>query len=402
MAVEQVELESPITDIDCRRDLDPPYAAAWILVRRGGKPLGSLELELTEGRVPAAVIEEAVRTQISGMGRRQSRPDPDQLPSATVVVPTTMSRREQLGLCVEHLRRLDYPNFEIIVVDNRPLTEPAVELPGVRVIREPRPGISAARNAGLAVATGEILACTDDDVEVDKGWLLALGERFVSEPAVSAVTGLVVPRELETPAQIWFEESGLGLDRQYSPLSFERHGRFEVKRIAADDASERVHSLYKTGEFGLGSNMAFRTAVLEAAGGFDVALGAGTPTHGGEDLAILVELIASGHKLAYEPAAIAFHTHRRTTEELRRQVSGYGVGFTAMLTAISLRNPWHLVGLIRVIPAWLRSLRDPKAPKHVNRSDSYPSDLGRMEIRGMVIGPYSYMRSRRKQRRQQS
>jgi hypothetical protein len=96
----------------------------------------------------------------------------------------------------------------------------------------------------------------------------------VRQPDVAAVSGLVVPRELETSAQVLFEQSGSGLDRAFVPLTFERIGRFRVLRRAPGDGSEQVRSLYATGEFGIGSNMAFRVAVLRAVGGFDEALGA--------------------------------------------------------------------------------------------------------------------------------
>ena len=212
-------------------------------------------------------------------------------------------------------------------------------------------------------------------------------------------TPMVVPAELETPAQIFFEQSGSGLDRGYAALTFARSGRFQVTRRDEDEGTERVQSLYEMGELGLGSNMAFRVAVLRAAGGFDEALGTGTPTRGGEDLAILVELLGDGHRLAYEPAAIVHHTHRATIADLERQIHGYGVGFTAMLTAIALRNPRHLVGLASVIPAWLRSLRDPASAKRANRTPDFPTELGGIELRGMLAGPAAYLRARRMQRR---
>ena len=140
--------------------------------------------------------------------------------------------------------------------------------------------------------------------------------------------------------------------------------------------------------------MAFRTAVLAATGGFDEALGVGTATCGGEDLAMLIELLTAGHRLAYEPAAIIQHAHRATFPELERQIYGYGLGFTAMLTAVTLRNPRHVIGLASVLPGWLRSLRDPASAKQVNRADDYPPALARAELRGMLAGPVAYLRAR--------
>lgn len=400
--VAQVELDRPLAGIDCRRDQGGSYRTAWILVRRGGRPLGNLELESVDGQIPVDVLRQALEARFPQTdpvpGARPPVADED-LPTITVIVPTAMSRIEELKASIEHLQMLDYPNFEIIVVDNRRASAPATDTFDVRVVRETRPGISAARNAGLAVAKGEIVAFTDDDVEVDPGWLRALGSRFVSDPDLSAVNGLVVPYELETPAQIWFEESGAGLDRQYHPLVFELQGSFRIRRTETDTGQQRTHSLYAMGELGMGSNMAFRTAILREAGEFDLTLGAGTATRGGEDLAILVELLTSGHQLAYEPSAIVLHKHRRTLEALTNQIYGYGTGLTAMLTAITLRNPRHLVGLASVVPAWLRSLRDPKSAKRVNRSDDYPAGFGRLEMKGMAMGPVTYLQSRRYQRR---
>ncbi len=397
--VAMIDLDHPLSDLDCTRTTAPPYAGVWILACRKGRPLGSVELLLHGTVIAAAELERELRSRLGDAWAHEPPADPPPLVRASVVVPTAVSRPDQLRRCVQRLMELDHPDFEVIVVDNRPAGATPVEIAGVRVLREPRPGISAARNRGLAVAVGEIVAFTDDDVQVDRRWLRSLGERFARDPELAAVTGLVLPAELETPAQIWFEQSGSGLDRSYSALTFERAGPFRMRRRGMEDGSDLVQSLYAMGELGLGSNMAFRTSVLRAAGGFDQALGTGTPTHGGEDLAVFVELLTAGHRLAYEPGAIVHHTHRATLPELERQLYGYGVGFTAMLTAIALRDPRHFAGLVAVLPAWVRSLRDPASPKRSQRTDAYPSTLGKLELRGMLAGPLAYLRARRMQRR---
>jgi GT2 family glycosyltransferase len=401
-----IDVAGPIADLDYGRSGQAPYTAAWILVTDAGQPLGSVEIPLQAGtRLPAEVLERELREQLgpaAGAVRRLAGGPARPLARASVVVPTNMARPDELRRCVKALGELDHPDYEVIVVDNRPLDAPVAEIEGARVVREPRPGISAARNRGVAVATGEIVAFTDDDVVVHPHWLTALGERFAAQPEAGAVTGLVVPLELETPAQVRFEQSGSGLDRGFAPLTFTRAGRFTVRRTDEQAGSVRTQSLYLTGEFGLGSNMAFRTAVLAAKGGFDEALGVGTPTCGGEDLAMLVELLMAGFALAYEPAAIIQHSHRATFPELEKQLHGYGIGFTAMLTALALRNPWHAVGAASVVPAWLRSLRDPQAAKQVNRAEDYPPELARAEFRGMLAGPAAYLRTRVAQRGQVS
>ena len=400
-----IDVAGPPADLDCARQEPPRYTAAWILACRAGHPLGVAEIPLQGTRVPAGELERELHGQLGAdFGRPPAGTGPGAAPRslarASVVVPTNVARPGQLRRCLKSLAELDHPDYEVIVVDNRPDGAPpaGIEGEGARVVREPVPGISAARNRGVSVATGEIIAFTDDDVVVHPHWLSALGERFASQPAVSGVGGLVVPLELETPAQILFEQSGSGLDRGFAPLTFRRAGRFSVLRRDELTGAEQVRSLYLTGEFGLGSNMAFRASALAAMGGFDEALGVGTATRGGEDLALQVELLTAGHQLAYEPAAIVQHAHRATLPELERQLYGYGLGFTAMLTAVTLRDPRQLAGLALVLPAWLRSLRDPAAAKRVNRPAGYPPELARAELRGMVAGPFRYMKARHMRR----
>lgn len=399
MLVAVIDVDAPLGDLDCARPEAPPYGAAWILACRQGRPLGPAEIPVLGDAISAEVLERELRRQLGPAWDRQPYVGETTPVSASVIVTTNFARPAQLRRCLESLAALDYPDYEVIVVDNRAPGPSPVELEGARVVREPRPGISAARNRGLREASGEIVAFTDDDVEVDTRWLQALCRRFGQEPEVAGVTGLVVPRELETPAQVWFEQSGNGLDRSFAPLTFEHAARFRVLRRELEGGGQRVGSLYAAGEFGLGSNMAFRTEMLRSAGGFDEALGVGTPAHGGEDLAMLIELLTGGHRLAYEPTAITHHSHRETLPELERQLYGYGVAFTAMLTAIALRNPRHLIGLARVVPAWLRSLRDPASAKRTNRTASYPARLARAELRGMLGGPLAYFRARRMHRR---
>ena len=389
-----VDVAEPLVDLDCTRSKEPPFTAAWILACNAGHPLGIVVIPLRGTLITAGQLEQELRRRFGTVPALAPRKDRAPLARVSVVVPCNFARPEGLQRCVERLAQLDYPDYEVIVVDNRPGDVPPVEIPGARVVREPHPGISAARNRGIAAATGEIIAFTDDDVVVDRGWLRALGERFALEPDVAAVTGLAIPLELETPAQILFEQSGNGLDRSFVPLTFERAGRSRILRRASTASTGQIRSLYETGEFGIGSNMAYRTAVLRGTKGFDKALGVGTPTCGGEDLAMLLELLTAGRKIAYEPNAIIQHRHRATYPELQRQLHGYGVGFTAMLTAIALRDPRHVLGLTSVLPRWLQSLRDPASAKQVHRTEDYPPSLARAELWGMLAGPFVYLHSR--------
>jgi hypothetical protein len=131
-------------------------------------------------------------------------------PPAISVVIATRNRPEDLARCLDSVTRVVYPRFEVIVVDNDPDTDATERLirdrfaGRVRYTREPVRGTSRARNRGLALASGEIVAFADDDVVVDRDWLAAIAEAFASGERVGCVTGLIAPAELDTPAQVMF------------------------------------------------------------------------------------------------------------------------------------------------------------------------------------------------------
>lgn len=85
----------------------------------------------------------------------------------------------------------------------------------MRYVCEPLPGLDNARNRAALTAHGEIVAYTDDDVVVDVNWVRGLAEVFVLDVDVTAVTGLVLPLELETESQALFEEYG-GFSRGFN------------------------------------------------------------------------------------------------------------------------------------------------------------------------------------------
>ncbi len=99
--------------------------------------------------------------------------------------------------------------YEIIVVDNAPDNDStanvANQYPFVKYVREPRAGLDIARNTGAIEAKGEIVAYTDDDVELHPRWVFEIGQSF-SNPLVQAMTGLVIAAELETESQQVFEK----------------------------------------------------------------------------------------------------------------------------------------------------------------------------------------------------
>lgn len=379
----------------------------WLVVLRDGVPHGAVETTRERALADARAVP-------VGAAPLPAVAD-EALPRATVVVSTIFTRLSELERCLAHLEKLDYPLVDLVLVDNRravPDDDPAPALlrahPQVRLVRAPRPGISAARNAGVAAARGELVAFTDDDVQVDPRWLRALAARLVAQPRLDAVTGLVLPAELETAAQLSFERyyGGFASTRTFDRLTLSRvhahlPGRATVL-VSAQDGTRRRVPLYGVGAFGAGANMAFRRSALERIGGFDPALGIGTPSTGGEDLAALMSLLWDGGQVGYEPAAFVHHRHRPDEEGLQAQMRGYGLGYTAALTALVAHDPRHLAGIaVHGVPALAAMvgrtagrLRPHPADDATPRSVQ-PRSLVTLELSGGPLGPVAYVRSRR-------
>jgi len=392
--VVEVDLDLPLPSISQARLGDRPYASAHVFARRGRQPLGEVEIELGAEPFGGPELRSLLCAQLRELPPVDPQPTIAPLPRATVVVATNVARPRELTRCVESLLALDYPDVEVLIVDNRRLTARAADplrhleaLDGVEVLTEDRPGASAARNAGMRAASGEIVAFTDDDAIVDPQWLRELATAMVVHEA-DCVTGLVVPAELETPAQIWFEEYG-GFGKGYRTVIH------EITRVP------RRSPLfpYAAGMFGSGNNVAFTKAALAAVGGFNERLGPGTPTKSGEDLALFIAVLSEGGRLVYEPSAIVHHSHRRTYDELRTQVHDYGMGLTAMLTSLVASDPRHLVAITRRLPHGLRLLLSPSSEKNAQHRSGYPRELALMEVRGMLKGPRAYLTARRVARR---
>src|SRR2546430_8349845 len=131
-------------------------------------------------------------------------------PPITVVV-CTRERPEALARCLDSLLAQEYPRFRVLVVDNAPVsdaTRQVVEKAAwdgpVEYLVEPRPGLAHARNRAVAAAGGEILAWLDDDEVADRYWLSEVARALADHPGADVVSGVIVPAELETPAQLWF------------------------------------------------------------------------------------------------------------------------------------------------------------------------------------------------------
>lgn len=366
-----------------------PYRRARILVRVGGEPRGFAMLDLdSAGRIGAEDLRRAVDREVA---QRDIACDSTALadvatPRATVVI-CTRDRPESLRTALGSLLTCDYPQLEVVVVDNAPRTDATrrviAELadPRVRCVVEPRPGLSRARNRGVAEATGDIVAFTDDDVVVDSLWLRALVRGLGRRETVGCVTGFVTAAELDTPAQQYFERK-VGWSDDFVPRLYDLdENRVDVPLYP-----------YVAGTFGAGANFAVVSEALATVGGFDEALGAGSPAKGGEDIDYFLRLVLAGYAIAYEPAAIVWHTHRRDFSALREQLDGYGSGLSAFLFK-------HLLDARTagdILRRGLPGLKRMRALRQRGRADGRDHmHLWRTELSGFATGPMRYLRGRR-------
>lgn len=393
VALVDVELSEPITGVD----VGARYSRALLLVRDAGRPVGRIEVALTAGRLSAEACARAIHDATPASGWPPAPPVPQRLPPATVVV-CTRDRGDSALATVASFEALDYDaEIDIIVVDNAPTDDVLRDalsardhVPGrpVRRVVEPVPGLSQARNRALAVASGEIIAFTDDDAIVEPQWLRSIAAAMSAADDVAGVSGLTIPAEMETPAQEWCERLG-GLNK----------GRgFARETYRADDLGGR-HPLYPFPTLGAGVNMAFRRDVLAELGGFSHALGVGNGTGGGEDTAIFALLLIRGFSIVYEPAAVVRHAHRRSLDDLIRQMHGYGVGVTSYLAWCLHRHPRESLGLVRMVRPALRYMLTRGGSHETADAHPVPGFLTAELRRGLPEGPMAYVRAERADRR---
>ncbi|MFI5839330.1 glycosyltransferase [Catenuloplanes sp. NPDC051500] len=413
--VRDIELNSPIpripaVDVDGRR-----VGHAWLLIRVFSEPVGTLLLAVPDGGLsPEAVADaidatlgEVVRRRLATAGIDGSGPLPlgglsprvvppylservsvlADAPELTVVV-CTRERPDLLARCLDGLLAQEYPRFRILVVDSEPSSSEtedvvrdaarAAESTGritVAYVREPHGGLSHARNRAVEAAPGAILAWIDDDAVPDAYWLAEIARSLMIHPDADVITGVVVPSALDTEAQLWAERlSG----RTFVPVRF-------------GPATEHVrHPLEGVPPLGAGTNMVFRPGVLERIGGWDVALGAGTPAGRSEDMLAFLQVRLHGGTVAYEPSVVVRGELRRDLAGVRERMIGFGRGIGAAYTALLMADPRLAMQLSRLIP---RMLRDLVVPTHM------PDVLRDAYRIGLLAGPRAYLTGLRKERR---
>lgn len=385
-----IDQEKPLPAIDLSRPDGVPYGGIFCLVRSGPQPLAIVELE-HEGLLvqPADLVAKigSLRSVASTAAHRM-RPK-----ERVAVVIATRDRADSLDRCLTSLFDQTRAPDEVVVVDNAPASTATADLLSARYrgrvhyVLEPTPGLGRAHNAGLRHVSSDIVLFTDDDVVLDRHWVEAMAAPMEEDGTVGCVTGLILPAELETRAQVWTE----------------RHGGFGkgLQRRAYDLKANRPKGVlfpFTAGQFGSGANMAFRASALRRVGGFDAALGAGTLARGGDDLAAFFAIVNAGFQLVYQPQGIIWHYHRRSEEGMRRQAYCYGMGLGAYLTKLVIDDPRRALRLAVAFPAGILHMAGPTSEKTARLPSDYPRRLVWMERLGILAGVPGYLRSLAKRR----
>lgn len=321
--------------LDPSSTLPASLAPVRVLVWAGPEVLGTVDLPPVRPRDIALIpglLADAFGTPLRARGALPTGAPTGMTAAELTVVVCTRDRPAMLTECLTSLGRLDPPPAEVLVVDNAstgPESRQAADAAGVRCVSEPAPGLNRARERGWRSAGTALVAYVDDDARAHPGFARAVEAGFLSAQ-VGAVTGLVAPAELATPAQRLFERQG-GMGKGYQRRVYDvRSWPYGVQPY----------------RLGVGTNMAFRTDVLEQLGGFDPRLDVGTPTRGGGDLDMLYRTMLSGYPVVYQPDAVVRHIHRRDWPGLVAQMTDNGVAFAALLAKYERELPGH-AGLVQ-------------------------------------------------------
>jgi glycosyltransferase involved in cell wall biosynthesis len=215
-------------------------------------------------------------------------------PRISVIVCTYNGSHKWLAECFRHLKKVDYPNYEVIVVDDGStdrFTDCARDY-GFRLIRTPNLGLGNARNTGLSAATGEIVAYIDDDAYPDPDWLKYLATTFLHSDFVG-VGGPNLP-----------------------PC-----GDGWVAECVANSPGGPIHVMLtdRQAEHIPGCNMAYRKSALLEIGGFDERFRVA-----GDDVDVCWSLQKRNWKLGFSPAAVVWHHRRNSVQTYLKQQRGYG------------------------------------------------------------------------------
>lgn len=392
-----------IGEVDLRQPVhscyvDRRFQRVTLLVRWGGIPIGMVNFPVGGGdRVVTPGQLSSAIGQVLGYRIWELKVSGEffdltagSKPPISVIV-CSRDRPLSLAQCLDSIKRIDYPEFEVIVVDNASRADSTREVvlrAGFHYLREDRAGLNWARNCGVRASRYPIVAFIDDDALASPGWLAGFARAF-QDPSVIVATGLVMPSELETAAQQAFEEYG-GMGKG-----------FEGFTVRPEDLSRQA--LFWASSWGVGANMAFRREIFDKIGMFDVALDVGTPTGGGGDIEFFYRALDSGFALRYEPCAYVWHRHRRTMSALRKQIYFNGRSFPAYLLTILHNDPRKVWAVTWFgLRGWLWGWLGKQLLKGLIQRNSRVIQFAFLEMKGALTSLPAYRAARSKASRLQA
>jgi len=231
------------------------------------------------------------------LGRNDSTLPHRPLPKAPFVsvIVCSYNGGPTLASCLDSLGKLNYPEYEVILVDDGSTDDTsyiAAQFPWVRYIHQSNQGLSHARNTGAAAAKGEVFAYTDSDCMVDPDWLYYLIGTLVSGDYAGVGGPNVTP-----PAKSWIQAC----------VAAAPGGPSHV--LLTDVVAEHIP----------GCNMAFYRWAFQSVGGFDTEY-----RKAGDDVDFCWRIQQAGWVIAFSPTAIVWHYRRFTLRAFLRQQDGYG------------------------------------------------------------------------------
>jgi len=256
---------------------------------RGGQDIDDWDFGLTtREREPKPALE-VVRDAFADM------PFPQDVESPRISVAICARNEEDhIGETLEALRDMNYPDYEVVVVDDGSTDSTAAiaHRYGVRTISTENRGLSSARNTAMEAATGVIVAYIDGDAYPDADWLRYLAYTFTTTNHVGVGGPNILPPGAGKIAECVANAPG---------------GPIHV--LISDSEAEHIP----------GCNMAFRRKALLEVGGFDTQFRAA-----GDDVDLCWRLQERGWTLGFSPAAVVWHHRRECVRDYWKQQKGYG------------------------------------------------------------------------------
>lgn len=377
IAISELELNGPIVP----NTLAGGGGWSRILVRADGSPVAWMWVDRANTESAVDALARGITSIASDLARHAVRartrpPAEDSTPPISIVV-CTRAESESLNGCLESLTKLDYPQFEILLVDGA-ASEATMRLAAryrARYISEPNAGEAQARNRGVAEAHHDIVAFIEENVRCDPQWLRGVARGF-SDPATALVTGFVAPQSLDTAAEQLYEIASARKIDSFAPIDVDPSPTERATVVAAEQLAS-------------GANMAVRRAQFHRIGGFDTALGAGTPARGGGDLDLLHRVMLDGQRLHYEPTALVWQRHPSTMSELRREMyyRGRSYGVYLMVRLRDGKLPRRMI--VGQAVRWFGGLVL-RIPRRFLRRERRSIPMIAAELWGALHSPYAY------------